>query len=118
MNTLETAQLYFDLSNKSDFQGIAQLMTPDTQYKSATTGEFLGVDAILDMQKVFHGKFSKLYWKVNSISHLDEDTVCFDYDFAGTKDDGEQIISTGWEYVTIKDQKIVAVEIKRKNSHS
>lgn len=114
MKALEIAQLYFALSNKSDFVGIAKLMTPDTQYKSATTGEFIGVDAIIDMQKGFHGKFSKLHWKVNSISQVNENTVCFDYDFSGTKEDGEQITGTGLEYITVQNQKITAVEIKNK----
>lgn len=117
MNALEIAQLYFDLSNKSDFEGIAKLMTPETHYKSETTGEFQGVDAILDMQKVFHGRFSELHWKVNSVNQIDEDTVCFDYDFAGTKDAGEQIVSTGLEYITVQNQKIISVEIKSKDSH-
>jgi len=118
MKALEVAQLYFALSNKSDFEGIAQLMTPETHYKSETTGEFQGVNAILDMQKAFHGRFSKLHWKVNSVSQVDEDTVCFDYDFVGTKDGGEQIASTGLEYITVQNQKIIAVDIQSKNNRS
>lgn len=114
MNVLETAHLYFNLSNKSDFEGIAQLLTSETHYKSATTGEFQGVDAILDMQKVFHGRFTKLHWKINSVSQIDQDTVCFDYDFTGIQNGDEQVASTGLEYITVRNQKIVAIEIKGK----
>ena len=114
MTSLQTAQLYFDLSNKSDFEGIAKLFTKDTVYHSANTGDYVGTDTILKMQKAFHGKFKQLHWHVNSVEEEEPGTILFDYDFSATTKDGEQVSGSGLEYVGVVDGKITRVEIKNK----
>jgi len=116
MTPLQTAQHYFDLSNKSDFDNIAKLLTNTTTYSSQTTGIYLGRDGILAMQRAFHGKFASLHWKVNSVEEVKPGIVLFDYDFTGTMPNGEKIESSGLEYVIVYDDKVQHVEIRNKTA--
>lgn len=111
---LEIAKLYFDLSNKSDFAGIEQLLTDTTTYSSQTTGDYTGTESIMAMQKAFHGKFSSLNWQVNSVEEVKPGTVVFDYDFAGELPNGEKVKSSGLEYVTVQQGQIQHIEIRKK----
>lgn len=111
---LEIAKRYFDLSNKSDFDGIAKLFTETTTYSSQTTGMYLGRDDILAMQKAFHGKFASLQWKVNSVEEVKPGIVLFDYDFRGELPNGEKVESSGLEYVIVYQGTIQHVEIRNK----
>src|SRR5438309_1908167 len=112
MTPLETAQLYFSLSNKSDFVGIEKLFTDTTTYSSQTTGIYLGGTNIVAMQKVFHGKFSSLKWQVNSIEEVKPGIVLFDFDFSGEMPGGQKIESSGLEYVIVHQGKIQHIEIR------
>ena len=111
---LEIARLYFDLSNKSDFEGIAKLLTETTTYSSQNTGEYIGKDAILEMQQAFHEKFSSLEWKVNSVKTTMNGVIVFDYDFIGKQFDGNEVRSLGLEYITVLYGKIQDIEIRNK----
>jgi len=111
---LTIANLYFDLSNKSDFAGIEKLFTETTTYSSQTTGLYLGRDDILAMQKAFHSKFVSLHWQVNSVEEVKPGIVLFDYDFVGELPNGEKIESSGLEYVIVYQGKIQHVEIRNK----
>lgn len=113
---LKVAKLYFDLSNKSDFDGIGELFTETTTYSSQTTGVYLGRDDILTMQKTFHGKFVSLEWKVNSVEEVKPGIVLFDYDFVGKMPDGKKTESSGSEYVAVYNGKIQHIEIRGKAS--
>ena len=114
MTNLEIAQHYFDLSNKSDFTGIASLFTDSTTYSSQTTGLYLGKDEILKMQRNFHGKFHSLHWAVNSVSEVKPGIIQFDYTFVAETPSGEKTESSGIEYVIVHDGKIQHVEIRNK----
>lgn len=114
MSALETAKLYFDLSNKSDFEGMEKLFTDSTTYSSQNTGVYLGRRDILAMQRAFHGKFSSLHWKVNSVKEVKSGVILFDYDFVGEMQNGEKIKNSGSEYVIIHRDKIQHIEIRNK----
>lgn len=109
---LKIANLYFDLSNKSDFDGIAKLFTDTTTYSSRTTGIYLGCNDILAMQRTFHGKFTSLHWKVNAAKEVKPGIVLFDYDFTGQLPNGEKVTGSGLEYVIVYEGKIQHVEIR------
>jgi hypothetical protein len=111
---LEIAKLYFELSNKSDFAGIEELMTEATTYSSQTTGVYLGVSDILAMQKAFHGKFLSLKWLVNSVKEEKPGIVLFDYDSIGELPNGEKVEASGLEYVIIYHDKIQHIEIRNR----
>lgn len=111
---LKIAKLYFDLSNKSDFTGIAKLFTETTTYSSQTTGVYLGCDEILAMQRAFHGKFTSLEWEVNSVEEVKPGIVLFDYDFVGKLPSGEKIETSGLEYVIVYQGNIQHIEIRSK----
>jgi len=111
---LQLARHYFDLSNRSDFEGIATLFRDSTTYSSQTTGVYLGSDAIIAMQQNFHAKFKKLNWHVNSVEEVKPGIVLFDYDFMGELLNGEKIESPGLEYVIMYKEKIQHVEIRNK----
>jgi hypothetical protein len=113
-DALEIAKLYFDLSNKSDFDGIGKLFTETTTYSSQSTGIYLGREDILAMQRAFHGKFTSLHWHVNSVEEVKPGIVLFDYDFAGELPSGEKVASSGLEYVIVHRDKIQHVEIRSK----
>ncbi len=115
MTALETAQLYFDLSNKSDLGAVENLFTGSTTYISQTTGTYSGTEEIMAMQRAFHAKFSSLHWHLNSAQEVQPGVVLFDYDFTGKLPSGEEVRSTGLEYVTIKNGRIMRVEIKSKH---
>ena len=112
---LEVAKLYFELSNKSDFEGIEKLFTPSTTYSSQTTGIYLGQDEIMTMQRAFHSKFSSLKWNVNSIKEIRPGVVLFDYAFVGEMPNGKKVKRSGLEYVIVYQEKIQHVEIRNKN---
>jgi hypothetical protein len=114
MTNLEIAKHYFDLSNESDLTGIASLFTDSTTYSSQVTGLYLGKDEILKMQKIFHGKFSSLRWRVNSIEEVKPGIVKFSYDFVAETPGGEKIKSSGIEYIIIHGGKIQHIEIRNK----
>ncbi len=115
MTAIETAKLYFELSNKSDLEAVAKLFADTATYNSQTTGCHSGVSNIMLMQKEFHGKFSSLGWRVNSTKEIRPGTILFDYNFSGTLLDGGEINSSGLEYVTVHNGKIQNVEIKSKD---
>lgn len=114
MNAMETAKLYFVLSNKSDFDGIEKLFTDTTVYISQNTGEYIGKKDIIEMQRKFHGQFLSLNWHVNAVKEVESGLVLFDFDFVGKKPDGETIKTSGQEYVTVKNGKIQKIEILNK----
>jgi hypothetical protein len=111
---LRIANLYFGLSNKSDFAGIGKLFTETTTYSSQTTGIYLGRDDILSMQKAFHGKFTSLHWTVNSAAEVKPGIVLFNYDFTGQLPNGEKLEASGLEYVIVHEGKIQHIEIRNK----
>lgn len=115
-DALKVATHYFDLSNKSDLGGISKLFTDSTTYSSQTTGLYLGCDNILAMQKEFHGRFASLHWKVNSAKEVKPGIVLFDYDFMGKLPNGEEVKSSGLEYVVVHQDKIQHIEIKSKTA--
>jgi len=111
---LKVAKLYFELSNKSDFDGIEDLFINSTTYSSQTTGMYLGRNDILAMQKAFHSKFSSLKWHANSVEEVKPGIVLFDYDFVGELPSGEKTESSGLEYVIIYKGRIQHIEIRSK----
>ncbi len=113
---LEIAKMYFDLSNKSDFDGIQKLLADSTTYSSQTTGVYLGFDDIVTMQKAFHAKFRSLSWTVNKVEEVKTGIILFDYDFSGELLNGERVKTSGLEYVIIYQDKIQHIEIRNKTS--
>lgn len=111
---LKIAELYFTLSNKSDFEGIAKLLTASTLYISQNTGKFVGKDEIIEMQKSFHSNFSRLNWAAESVVEVKLGLIRFEYEFSGTKLNGDVVNSKGIEDVAIEGGKIVYIEIKNK----
>ena len=111
---IEVAKKYFDLSNESDLDEVKKLFSYTTTYSSQTTGIYLGVEDIISMQRDFHGKFEQLHWTVNSIEEVKPGIVLFDYDFNAKTKSGEEIHSSGYEYVIVLDGIIQHVEIRNK----
>lgn len=116
-NAMSIAKKYFELSNKSDFDEIEKLFTATTIYISPNTGNFVGKDKILKMQRAFHSKFSSLKWDVNSVKEIRPGVILFDYDFVGVELGGKKISSSGLEYVTVGNEKIQRVEIRSKSNN-
>jgi uncharacterized membrane protein len=114
MTNIEIAKHYFDLSNKSDFESIASLLTPSTTYSSQNTGLYVGKDDIMAMQRDFHGKFSVLKWRVNSVEEVKPGIVLFDYDFRAELPSGEKVESSGLEYIIVHSGRIQHIEVRNK----
>jgi hypothetical protein len=111
---LETAKLYFELSNQSSFAGIEKLFTDTTTYSSQTTGVYSGRKDIMAMQQAFHDKFLSLKWHVNSVEEVKPGVILFDYNFTGELPSGEKVESSGLEYVIVYEGKIQHIEIRNK----
>jgi len=112
---LKIAAQYFELSNKSDFEAIGKLFADTPTYSSESTGVYLGRDGILAMQKQFHGRFSRLYWSINSVQELKPGVVVIDYDFTGTTRNHKTVTTSGLEYVIVSQNKIQHIEIRAKH---
>ena len=111
---ISTAQEYFNLSNNSNFAGIAKLMNDETTYFSKNSGIFLGVKDIIAMQKNWHSSFTKLHWQIINITEIKPNIVLIDYNFLGTKQDNTIIKSSGLEYIIVKNNIIVHIQIQPK----
>lgn len=114
MKSTDIAHQYFEASNKSDFRQIEALMEERTTYSSQNTGIYLGTPSIIKMQEQFHGQFSALNWNMDSVEEIKPGIIRIDYTFTGTKNDGEQIESSGVEYVVVKNDKIIHIEVRNK----
>jgi hypothetical protein len=114
MNAIDVAKRYFELSNKSDFTNISELFSDSASYNSQNTGQFTGLESIMKMQKEFHDKFKSKNWHINNIEEIGIGVVLIDYDFTGETLDGEKKASSGLETITVKNGKIVRVDIKNK----
>lgn len=113
-NAKDIALHYFDLSNKSDFEDIEELLTDTTTYSSQTTGLYLGRKDIIKMQRAFHRSFTSLRWSINSVDEPKSGIVLVDYNFVAEKADGQVISGSGVEYVIVYNGKIQHIEIRNK----
>lgn len=111
---LDIAKKYFDLSNESNFKEIEKLFDKGTTFCSRDAEIFLGVEDIMQMQRKFHGSFKNLYWHVLEFKEEKPGIVKFDFEFKGTKESGEQIVTDGFEYVVVQENKIRHIEVRTK----
>ena len=113
---LKVAKLYFELSNKSDFDGIKKLLTETTTYSSPATGIYLGADNILAMQRAFHGKFESLKWNIKSVEEIKPGIVLSHFEFMGQLPKSEIVETSGLEYIITCQGKIQHFEIRNKTA--
>ncbi|MCK5893969.1 MAG: hypothetical protein KAG53_06065 [Endozoicomonadaceae bacterium] len=111
---LDLAKRYFDLSNESDFSSIENLFTEDSTFCSRNIEYFIGVESIMDMQRAHHGSFKQLNWIVNTVSEIQPGVVCFDFDFDGLSQSNKPVSMTGLEYVIVKNNKILHIDVRNK----
>src|SRR5271165_1906964 len=113
MNAIDTAKRYFELSNESNFEAIAELFSDQASYNSQNTGEYRGKDDIIAMQKAFHSQFKTKAWTTpNGYKEIKPGLVLVDYEFNGTTMGEQTKQSSGLEYITVKNGLITRVEIK------
>lgn len=114
MACLEIAKKYFELSNHSDFDGLTLLLDAGIAYKSQNTGDYHGIDRVIEMQRSFHAKFKSLQWEIVKIEAVNENKVLFEYEFEGIQKNGVKLKTSGLEYITVVDKNITEIEIKNK----
>lgn len=112
---IEVAKKYFEVSNKSDMEAIASMMTPTTTYSSVRQGVFLGVDQIIEMQTAFHRSFEYLNWEVKSVEEIRPGVVLLDFILHAQKSGEEKVAIPGDEYVIVQDGKLQHVEVRNKS---
>ena len=113
MTPLDIANRYFELSNASDFAGIARLLCDTTTYRSGDGKFFLGAHDIMAMQRAYHGSFNQLLWTVTEVAEVDPGIVRLEFDFSGENDAGERIVYSGVEHVLAKNGVIVHIDVVR-----
>lgn len=113
---LETAKLYFELSNRSDLNGIENLFTDSSTYSSPRAGFHRGRSSIMAMQCKFHSQFSSLKWNISSITEMIPCVILIEFDFVGTTFSGEKVETLGFEYITLHNDTIQHIEIRDKAS--
>ena len=111
---LEIAEKYFELSNEHELDTISEMFTDASTYSSINTGVFLGRKQIMDMMKPFHDSFSELHWEIVDCRELRPGVVWLDFVMTGTKTSGEKVEVVGEEYVVVKDEKLLHVEVRNK----
>lgn len=111
---LEVAKHYFELSNQSDFEGITPLFDQSSTFCNKNSEYFIGVDAIMTMQKAHHGSYQALHWLVEKVEEQKPGVICFDFQFTATTLNGEQIKFAGVEYVIVQNGKIRHIDVRSK----
>lgn len=112
MNAVNVAKRYFELSNDQNFEGISDLLSELASYKSPALGTLTSRDEIIKKQKEFYKAHKFLRWHDKSYKEIEKDTVVIDYECEAETKDGEMMSWSGLEYITVKNGKIVRIEIK------
>ena len=113
MTALETARLYFDLSNASDFAGIGKMLHAGTSYRSGNGDLFLGAEDILAMQREYHGSFARLHWTVDRAEEIGPGIARLEFSFKGESAGGEPVSYRGIEHVLARDGRIEHIDVER-----
>ncbi|WP_281558308.1 hypothetical protein [Thalassomonas sp. RHCl1] len=116
MKPLDIAIRYFKLSNESDFDEITKMFCEHSTFYSAKHELFLGVNDIMAMQRVHHGSYKQLQWKVKSVEEVKPGIIHFDFDFEGETQAGERIEYSGLEDVVIHAGKIQHIHVRLKDA--
>lgn len=111
---LDLAKRYFYLSNESDFFNIENLFNEDSTFCSRNIEYFVGVESIMSMQRAHHGSFKQLNWMVNTVSEIKLGVIFFDFNFEGINQSNQQVSMTGIEYVIVKNNKILHIDVRNK----
>lgn len=115
MGAMSVAKSYFQLSNEQNFEGIKNLLAELASYTSPALGTLTGRDEIIDKQKEFYKAHKGLIWYDKSYKEIKPSTIVVDYDCEATTKDDEIMSWSGLEYITVKDGKIIGIEIKIKS---
>ena len=113
-DSITIAQAYFNASNRSDLKAIAAMMTPATTYSSHTTGVYLGVEQIIEMQRAFHNTFRSLNWDISAVKEIRPGVIWFDFVLRGEKHSGETVEMPGEEYVVVQNGKLAHIDVRAK----
>ncbi len=100
MTSIDTANLYFVLSNESDFDKIESMFTDSSTYRSGTGELLLGVKNIMKLQRSYHGSFKS---PVNTDEEIKSGIIVLDFDFEWETQVGEGVVYSGLEYIIIYD---------------
>ncbi len=68
MTPLDTAKLYFELSNSGNLDAIEDIIHLESIYNSDGTGLYFGKADIMKMMRSFYQKFEYLHWEISSIT--------------------------------------------------
>ena len=101
--SLNIAQTYFKLSNQSDMNGIASLLSDDATYYSANLGFFLGKKEIITMQRAFHDQYQSLRWTIDTIDEIKPNIVAINFSFNGVLQDGSKQTRQSSEHILVYD---------------
>lgn len=113
MENIEIAQNYFEYSNMSDFDKIAELFSSTSTYSSQNTWLYLGKVDIIKMQQVFHKSFESLNWNTIDVTEEKPWIVKINFEFTWIKQ-WEKINFLATEYIVILDGIVQHIEIRNK----
>lgn len=113
-DTIRVAREYFEVSNESDMEKIALLLTPSTTYSSVRQGVFLGVKQIIEMQTAFHTSFDHLNWEIKAIDEIRPGVALIDFVMRAQREGEEMLEIPGDEYVIVHEGKIQHIEVRNK----
>lgn len=116
MTSIEIAQQYFELSNRSDFDKIKLLFTETSTYRSGSSELFLGVKDIMAMQRSYHESFVSLMWQIKAINEIKPGIILIEFSFKGKTKTGEIVVYSGLESIIFYDKKIQHIDVCRKQS--
>jgi len=78
------------------------------------TGIHIGQQNILQMTKDFFDNLQSLHWDVHNATEIKPGVIRFDFTLTSVKNDGENVLKNGFEYVVIAAGKIQHIEVTDK----
>ncbi len=109
---IDTARLYFSLSNQADLPAIKKLFHPEATYSSAHTGLYYGIADIMDMMEQFFKQYHHLQWHIDHIQANSQHITEIEFTCHTTDHDQQTNERSGTERLVVVDGLIRHIEVR------
>ncbi len=112
MTALETARLYFELSNQRDLARIETMFLPEATYSSDNQGLFWKRTEIMSMMRAFFCAYRELHWTIEEAREDKPGIAEIRFRFRGVDGDGQPCERQGLERVVAEAGTIRHIEVR------
>ncbi len=110
MTPLNTAKLYFELSNSRDLDAIEKIIHLEAIYTSDATWLYFWRESIMTMMRSFFEKFAYLNWEIESIDEIRSWIIEIEFHATFRNQSGETL-RDGKERIIVQDGIIRYIEV-------